>query len=129
VKALLALGSLRTSSSSSHLKIISYIYSPGTLRSTDGQSQTPADIAASRGYTVLANILAPPNLIPHISDEALDKIQEHFSAVVLDEARRIYKPETMKMVDVRVMREVKRVFMPVPGMYGVSCIVTGVTAR
>jgi hypothetical protein len=61
-------------------------------------------------------------LLPQISDEMLNKIQEHFSAVVLDEARGIYKPETMKMVDVRVMREVKKVFMRVPGMYGVSSI-------
>jgi hypothetical protein len=104
-----------------------FLYSLGILRSTDGRSQTPADIAASRGYTTLANILTPPNLIPQISDEMLDKIQEHFVAVVLHEARRKYQPETMKMVDLRVMREVKKVFMPVPGMYGVSSsIVTGV---
>jgi hypothetical protein len=67
-------------------------------------------------------------LIPQISDEALNKIQQHFSALVLDEAGGIYKPETTKIVDVRVMREVKKVYMPVPGMYGVSSIVTVVTS-
>jgi hypothetical protein len=48
------------------------------------------------------------------------KIQEHFKELVIEESRGMFKPDEMRVVDLSVLREIKKVFMPVPGMYGVS---------
>jgi hypothetical protein len=69
----------------------------------------------------LAAILAPPgDKIPQVSDEDLAKIQQHFQKIVLEEARGIFKLESMKIPDLSLLREVDKIWMPVPGMYGVS---------
>jgi hypothetical protein len=50
----------------------------------------------------------------------LSKIQERLKGLVVEESRGMFKPGEMRVVDLTVLREVKKVFMPVPGMYGVS---------
>jgi hypothetical protein len=78
------------------------------------------DIALERGFISLSKILEPPpDLLPNISPYALEKIQEHFDAVVKYEARGIFKPESMRVADVGLLREFESIWMPVPGMYGV----------
>lgn len=79
------------------------------------------DIAREKGFTELVPILEPPpDLLPHITPEALSKIQAHFQKVVLEEARGIFKLESMKVADLSLLREVQSIWMAVPGMYGVS---------
>jgi hypothetical protein len=51
------------------------------------------------------------------------KIQEHFLGLVVEESRGMFKPDEMRVVDLTVLREVKKVFMSVPGMYGVSTVI------
>jgi hypothetical protein len=93
----------------------------GQLRTLDGKAQRPTDIASERGFHHIAELLKPPpDLIPQISYADLLKIQEHFMELVIEESRGMFKPDEMRVVDLSVLREVKKVFMPVPGMYGVS---------
>jgi hypothetical protein len=83
------------------------------------------DIALERGFISLSKILEPPpDLLPNISPTEMEKIQGHFDAVVKYEARGIFKPETMRVADVGILREVQKVWMPVPGMYGVRGLVS-----
>jgi len=83
------------------------------------------DIARERGFTSLSAILEPPSdLLPQISPSALEEIQEHFEAVVNYEARGIFKPESMLVADVGLLREVEKIWMPIPGMYGVRELFT-----
>lgn len=97
----------------------------GQLRSTNGKSDRPVDIALERGFISLSKILEPPpDLLPNISPTEMEKIQGHFDAVVKYEARGIFKPETMRVADVGILREVQKVWMPVPGMYGVRGLVS-----
>jgi hypothetical protein len=87
----------------------------------DGKAQRPMDIASERGFDHIAQLFEPPpDLIPHISYADLLKIQEHFLELVIEESRGMFKPDEMRVVDLTVLREVKKVSMPVPGMYGVS---------
>jgi hypothetical protein len=87
----------------------------------DGKAQRPTDIASERGFDHIAELLEPPpDLIPQISYADLLKIQEHFLELVIEESRGMFKPDEMRVVDLTVLREVKKAFMPVPGMYGVS---------
>jgi hypothetical protein len=79
------------------------------------------DIASERGFDHIAELLKPPpDLIPQISYAHLLKIQEHFLELVIEESRGMFKPDEMRVIDLTVLREVKKVSMPVPGMYGVS---------
>jgi hypothetical protein len=92
----------------------------GRLRTTNGKSDRPVDIALERGFISLSKILEPPpDLLPNISPYALERIQEHFEAVVKYEARGIFKPECMRVADIELLREYERIWMPIPGMYGV----------
>lgn len=78
----------------------------------------------------LIDILTPPpDLLPHISDQDLSIIQECFRKVVIEEARGIFKPEEMKLVPLALMREVKKIYMPIPGMYGVSLSFSSIPDR
>ncbi|KAG8866319.1 hypothetical protein FRC20_008821 [Serendipita sp. 405] len=88
------------------------------LASKDGR---PVDIARARGFTNLIPLLEPPpDRLPNISDEQMEKIQTHLNEVVKEESRNLFKPETMTMIDLKILREVEKIWMPVPGMYGVS---------
>lgn len=101
VKALIELGSFRQ------------------LHSTDGKFQRPVDIAQEKGFTELVPVLQPPpDLIPYISSQALSRIQTHFEDVVRKEAKSAFKPESMRVADLCLLREVETIFMTVPGIYG-----------
>lgn len=89
------------------------------LRTLDGKAQRPCDVAADRGFNHVAELLQPPpDLLPHISVGDMAKIQAHFVDVVIEESRGMFKPDEMRAVDLNVLREVKKIWMPVPGMYG-----------
>ncbi|PVG00201.1 hypothetical protein CPB86DRAFT_782801 [Serendipita vermifera] len=89
------------------------------LRTTDGLNQRATDIAESKGFNDLAVVLTPAvDKIPQVSDEDLAKIQQHFLKVVVEESHNYFKPETMKLPDLILLREVDKVWMPIPGMYG-----------
>jgi len=95
-------------------------WAAGQLRTLDGKAQRPTDVAAERGFENTARLLEPlPDLIPHISGADLFKIQARFNELVVEESRETFKPDEMRVIDLTVLREAKKVFMPVPGMYGV----------
>lgn len=90
----------------------------GGIRTTDGKGQRPLDIAEEKGHEHLYDILTPKGL-PEVSEEELLKVQACFHEVILHEARGIFKPDSMRFPDLGVLRDLPRVWMPVPGMYGV----------
>lgn len=89
------------------------------LHTTDGKYQKPVDIARERGFLSLVPLLKPSvDLLPHITDDDLEKIQAHFREIVIKESVGCFKPETMSIVDLSILREVDKIWMPVGGMYG-----------
>jgi hypothetical protein len=93
---------------------------PGSLRTTGDKRQYPLDIARENGHKHLFDILSPQGL-PEVSEEDLLKIEIHCHKVVLAEAGSIFKPNSMRLPDLCMLRDNPRprIWMPVPGMYGV----------
>lgn len=96
-------------------------YTQGQLHTTDGRAQRPVDIARASGFKEIIDILEPPeDKIPQISDETLKKIQEHLNKLVIETAQGLFEPETIRFPDLAILREIDKIWMPIPGMYGVS---------
>jgi hypothetical protein len=60
-----------------------------------------------------------PTGLPEVTDEELSQVEAHFHKVIAEEARGIFKPESMRFPPLGLLRDQPRVWMPVPGMYGV----------
>jgi len=90
----------------------------GGIRTTDGKRQRPLDIATEKNHEHLYDILTPRGL-PEVSDEELLKVEAHFHEVVVAEARGVFKSDSMRLPDLGLLRDHPRVWMPIPGMYGV----------
>ncbi|KAG8838207.1 hypothetical protein FRC18_005705 [Serendipita sp. 400] len=100
-------------------EIIGGLVALGCYRRLASKDGRPVDIARARGFTNLIPLLEPPpDRLPNISDEQMEKIQTHLNEVVKEESRNLFKLETMTMIDLKIFREVEKIWMPVPGMYG-----------
>ena len=88
----------------------------GGLR--DKEANRPCDIALSRGHNELSEILAPPLLLS-LGEPDLHAIEGHFHKVILDEAGQTWDSNKMRLPDLGLLRDYQKVWMPVPGMYGV----------
>jgi len=92
--------------------------SPGGIRTTDGKNQRPLDIAREKGHKHLYAILSI-DLLPQVSDDELAEVERHFHAVILEEARGVFKLESMQLPQLGMLRDKPRITMQIPGMYGV----------
>jgi hypothetical protein len=88
------------------------------LKTADDKKERALDIARRRGHAHLYDMLTPQGL-PDVSDADLAKVEAHFHTVVVEEARGIFTP-SMLLPDLGLLRDHPRIWMPVPGMYGVS---------
>ena len=90
----------------------------GGVRTTDGKKQRPLDIALEKGHEHLYDILTPRGL-PEVSEEELLKVEAHFHEVIIEEARGVFDPDSMRLPDLDLLRDQREVWMPIPGMCGV----------
>ncbi|KAG8831481.1 hypothetical protein FRC17_003100 [Serendipita sp. 399] len=100
-------------------EVVEALIALGCYRQAGSRDGRPVDIARALGFTNLIPILEPPSdRLPNISNQQMTQIQTQFEKVLKQESHDIFKPETMTPVDLRVLREIDRIWMPVPGMYG-----------
>lgn len=102
----------------------------GWVRTTDGRNNLPVDVARLRGHSHLYDILEPPNYLPKWTQKDLKSIERHFYRVIEERTDWITDEAGMRLPNLEVLREIKgRMYMAVPGMYGVStCNHTGTTS-
>ena len=109
-----------------NIHLIPVFRDSGGIRTTDGKRQRPLDIAREKGHKHLYDILTPRGL-PEISDDELSRVEAHFHKVILGEVSGdAFKPESMRLrlPDLGMLRDLPRVSMPVPGMFGVRNIIS-----
>jgi len=93
----------------------------GWVRTTDGKNHLPVDVARLRGHSHLYDILEPPNYLPEWTEENLKSIEKHFHEVIEKRTDWLTGTTGMRLPNLEVLREIKgRMYMVVPGMYGVS---------
>jgi hypothetical protein len=89
-----------------------------TLRSSAGER--PADIAAARGHTHLANLLEPVIRQP-VPAATLAALQSRLHRLIEEESYALAAQHRLKLPQLEIMTELpagSRVWFPVPGMYG-----------
>jgi len=91
------------------------------MRTTDGKSHLPVDVARLRGHSHLYDVLEPPNYLPEWTQEDLKSIERHFHEVIEERTNWITERGNIRLPNLDVLREIKgKMYMSVPGMYGVS---------
>jgi hypothetical protein len=91
------------------------------MRTTDGKNHLPVGVARLRGNSHLYDILEPPNYLPEWTQEDLGSIERHFHEIIEERTYGITDEADMRLPNLEVLREIKgRIYMGVPGMYGVS---------
>lgn len=91
------------------------------MRTTDGKNHLPVDVARLRGHSHLYGVLEPPNYLPEWTQEDLKSIERHFHEVIEERTDWISNKGHTRLPNLEVLREIKgKVYMSVPGMYGVS---------
>jgi hypothetical protein len=116
VQGLIELGSSRQcifSLALTHFNLC--LSSIGGLRTTNGKTQLSN--LSMRGHRHLYDILMPTGL-PEVTDEELSQVEAHFHKIIVEEAGGVLKPESMRF-PLGDLRGQPRVWMPIPGMYGV----------
>jgi hypothetical protein len=90
----------------------------GSLWTTDEKRRRPIDIARERHHQHLYEILTADRL-PEVSDDDLMRVETHFHALIVQEPGDAFKTESMRFPDLGMLRDLPKVWMPIPGMYGV----------
>lgn len=88
-----------------------------TLRNAN--SQRPVDIARERSHHHLIPILEPVYK-KQISLQTLQRIQEHFHAVIRERVGTGIEPYALRLPELEPLLEMEnsKIWFPVPGMYG-----------
>jgi hypothetical protein len=91
------------------------------MRTTDAKNYRAVDVARLRGHSHLYEILESPNYLPEWTQEDLKSVERHFHEVIEERTNRVTDDDNMRLPNLEVLREIRgRIYMHVPGMYGVS---------
>lgn len=88
-----------------------------TLKNAHGERAV--DIARRKKHQHLLQLLEPVYKT-HVSQEALQKIQQHFHKIILEQAGNLVKKSQLRLPELVPLLEIDKpkMWFPVPGMYG-----------
>ena len=94
---------------------VTHVHLTGSM---DEKRRRPINIARERHHQHLYEILTADHL-PEVSDKVLMRVETHFHALIVQEPGDAFKTESMRFPDLGMLRDLPKVWMPIPEMYGV----------